>query len=265
MIMPPTRYYRYSFSAETDKVTGLHPPFIYNAIKTARMGGAEEPQGPGETDRDRLVLDASWHQVSDQHSFSVTLDHGSGDIVDLVERSMEYWPGFFQARARIVEYGVEEIYLPRRIPRGVSHVLVTVISPLCCSLVDVGRRRYLRPEDLCDFSNLMLQAVRKYRDLFSDLPQATYRRITSFAHEVSCRANDTAYFAGFPLRADGSLRVTKSIEGSILYQAEKWMPEALHLLAMAEVTHLGQKAAYGLGGVRIEAMRSLSTEGRERP
>jgi len=256
---PAGSIHSYVFEVVADDPFEIHPPFLYNTIKT--------PIEREDEDIGRLVLDASWWERSRSHTFTLTTQEPHYGLREYVETAVDSWDEFVDVEARIASHEFREVVpFPRpgeERPREIDLVLLETRSPLLASFrTDDGDREYASSYDLGQFENVLLLLIRRYKELYGRLDDTVYERIVDIADEVENVLHYFEYADEFPLRFDRSLSVRHALRGKALFRAHHWDPLVIDLFDLVAMMHVGKKTGYGLGGVDVTFLRQEGV-GRE--
>ncbi len=237
------------FTLKSDKSFELHPPFLYNSIKSEFINAGEE--------MDKIVLDAIWWKRAREHSFSVTTQKIDYEIDEFVEKAVDKWTQEIGVEGDITEYGFKEINpYEEEVPEDIDLVLLETRSPMMFGFrKEDGERRYARPNDMEDFDKITLQLIRRYKELYGKMKDETFEKVMDFSSEPENVMYYFEYVDDFPLRKDKSLHAKKAMVGKTLFRNNSWIREILRLFKLGENMHLGQKTGYGLGGVDITFLK----------
>jgi len=243
------RFSAYNFTVEGKKPFTIHPPFLYNTIKSVSVN-----QG---VDLGEIVLDTVWWKEERTHTFTLTSPSFRFDLDELVHKAVDEWRESVGVDAEIAEYGFKEIDpKDQPVPDDIDHVLLETRSPIMLSFREnSGDRRYGHTSDLGDFSKLVLQLVRRYKELYGEMDQKRFDEVMNFSEKPEDVVYFFEYTDDFPLRKDRSLDAKNAMVGKTLFRAPKWNEDILKLLKLAETMHIGQKRGYGLGGIDITLLR----------
>lgn len=259
-IGPAGPVHAYVFEVTADDPFEIHPPFLYNTIKTA----IERDNG----DVGRLILDASWWDRSRSHTFTLTTQEPHYGLREYVETAVASWDEFVDVEARITSHELREVVpFPgpnEERPKNIDLVLLETRSPVLASFrTDDGDREYASSYDLGQFENVLLLLIRRYKELYGRLDDRVYERIVDFGTEVENVLHYFEYADEFPIRFDRSLSVRDALRGKTLFRANHWDPLVIDLFDLVAAMHIGKKTGYGLGGVSVTFLRQEGKDSEE--
>lgn len=246
------RFTSHSFEVEAPEPFNIHPPYLYNSIKTEAIR-RDDIDVEGPDDFDKVVLDAEWWRHGRTHTFTVTTQRLDYSLEDIVHGATENtWDEMFGTGAVVKSYGMKEIRpMETEVPKDTDMVLIETGSPVQFSIRDGDERRYAEPYDMGSFSKITLQLIRRYKELYGLLDDEEYRQVQKFSKQPENVMYYFEYLDDVPLRKDGSLEAKKAMEGKTLFRSGEWNNIVLKLLKLGQVMHLGQKTGYGLGRINV--------------
>lgn len=245
------RFTSYKFEVEGEKPFKIHPPFLYNSVKTVAVERNKE--------LGKVVLDTQWWREARTHIFTLTTLNIDFELERIVKPAVQKWKEMLDTDAKIKEYEFREITpLEQDISNDVDAVLLETRSPVIFGFrTKDGERRYAEPHDMGDFTKINLQLVRKYKELYGKMEDKKFKQLNNFSKKPENVMYYFEYTDDFPLRMDKSLKARKAMQGKTLFRNPKWNKHTLKLLKLAETMHIGQKTGYGLGAINITFLRQV--------
>lgn len=245
------RFTSYKFEVEGKKPFKIHPPFLYNSVKTEAKRQGEE--------LGKIVLDTEWWREAKIHIFTLTTQNVNLELEEIVKPAVQKWEEMLDTDAEIKEYKFKEISpLQEAVPDGVDAVLIETRSPVMFGFrTKNGERRYAEPRDMGNFVKINLQLVRRYKELYGKMENEKYEQVKKYSKKPENVMYYFKYTDNFPLRMNKSLKARKAMEGKTLFRHSNWNKQTLKLLRLAEIMHIGQKTGYGMGGVNVSFLKQV--------